>query len=452
MANKNFAHLESIYRNYDIRGKYPEEITDEEVEKIGRAIVPLFSLKKVAVGYDVRPSSLPLRNALIKGLTESGCHVVDLGLVTTPMTYYVCGTTDVDATVMITASHMPPEFNGLKISIEDAKPVTADKLQEIKKIVGEHTFSKTETIGVTEEKSPLLDWRAKFKNVHSFSGRPLKVVIDSANMIGGLEVETFRQFEPALEVYAIYEEFAPHAPAHEANPMKHETMYDLAVEVINLQADIGIAFDGDADRVGFVDETGAVVPADIAGALIARKILKDNPGGIVVYDPRSSKSLKEEIEKYGGVPYEWKVGHSNIRTKMRERNALMGIELAAHYFFKESHFSEAGPLPAFLLLELIQESDKTLSALVAEVKKYYHSGEINSEINLTVETIYQTLREKYANAQNISEIDGLKFAFPTWWFNVRPSANDPVLRLNIEADTELEMQEKRDELLQIIRG
>jgi phosphomannomutase len=451
-AGSHFSHLESIYRNYDIRGRYPEEITEEEVEKIGFVIVQMFSLKKVAVGRDIRPSSLPLSNAMIKGLTQAGCDVVDLGLVTTPMTYYVCGSTDVDATVMVTASHMPSQYNGLKISIEDSKPVSAAKLQEIKKVVGEHTFSKTEKVGVVVEESPLTKWQAKFRSAHSFTGRPLKVVIDPANMIGALEIETFRQFQPELDVYAIYDTFDHTAPNHEANPIKQETMADLGVAVRTNSADIGISFDGDADRIGFVDETGMPVSADIIGALLARKILLKHQGAPVVFDTRSSKAVSEEIIKNGGQPVEWKVGHSNIRTKMREVGAVLGIELAAHYFFKDTYFSEGGALPAFIILELIEETGKSLSELVNEVKKYYHSGEINSEIKKSVDDIYLLLREKYADADTISDLDGLKFIYPTWWFNVRPSANDPVLRLNLEANTDDEMLLRRDEILSIIRS
>ncbi len=451
MDKHSFKHLESIYRNYDIRGLYPSEITEDEVEKIGYAIVKRFKAKKVAVGYDIRPSSEPLKNALVKGLTEAGCNVIDLGLVTTPMTYFVCGSTDVDATVMVTASHMPSQYNGLKIAIEDGKPVTKDVLQELKKIVGEHTYSSSEEIGVVEVESPLTRWQSKFKSAHSFGGRPLRIVIDPANMIGGLEIETFRAFEPELEVFAIYDNFDHTTPNHEANPIKPETLKDLGLAVIENQADIGIAFDGDADRVGFVDENGTFVPADIIGALISRVLLKRAPNSTIVYDLRSSKAVGEEILLNQGVPLEWKVGHTNIRTKMREIDAIFGIELAGHYFFKDTYFSEGGPLPAFLILELIHESGKSLSTLVKEVQKYYHSTEINSEITKTPEVIYEYLQIEFPGGE-VSQLDGLKIVFPDWWFNTRPSANDPVLRLNLEASTEELMKENLARILKIIQS
>jgi len=451
MDKHNFKHLESIYRNYDIRGLYPEEITTDEVEKIGYAIVKRFNTKKVAVGCDIRPSSEPLKKALIKGLTEAGCDVVDLGLVTTPMTYYICGSTNVDATVMITASHMPSEYNGLKIAIEDSKPVTKDVLQELKKIVGEHTYSSSTKIGVTESQSPLSKWQSKFKAAHSFADRPLRIVIDPANMIGSLEIETFRSFEPELEVFAIYDDFDHTTPNHEANPIKPETLKDLGQAVLDNKADIGIAFDGDADRIGFVDETGAFVSADIIGALITNVLLKKQPGATIVYDLRSSKAVPEEIKRNGGIPLEWKVGHTNIRTKMREVDAIFGIELAGHYFFKETFFSEGGPLPAFLILELLHSSGKSLSTLVKEVQKYFHSTEINSEITKNPDEIYELLQSKFPGGK-VSNLDGLKITYHDWWFNVRPSANDPVLRLNLETETKELMQERVAEMLKIIRS
>lgn len=450
VMSHSHAHLESIYRNYDIRGRYPEEITDEEVEKIGQALVKKFAFKTVAVGRDIRPSSEPLFKALTKGLTEAGCDVVDLGLVTTPMTYFVCGNTDVEATVMITASHMPSEFNGLKIAVEDAKPVTADVLQELKEIVGEHTYSASEKIGVIKEDSPLLTWQKHFKSLFSFGAQPLKVVIDPANMIGAVDLDTFRQFEPHIEVLTIYEDFDHTTPNHEANPIKPETLTDLGRSVVEHKADLGIGFDGDADRLGFVDEQGNFVPADIAGALVARVLLKDKPDSKVVFDPRSSKAVREVIQAAGGTPVEWKVGHTNIRTKMREVDALLGIELAGHYFFKDTHFSEGGPLPALIIMKLLEESGKPLSELVSEINKYHHSGEINSEIHRSPEAIYDELKALYSDGE-LSELDGIKISYHDWWFNVRPSANDPVMRLNLEANSKELMEEKRDAILEIIR-
>lgn len=445
-----FDHLNTIYRDFDIRGKYPEEITDDEVYKIGKALVQYFKVKKVAIGRDIRPSGLNLFNSLARGLTEKGVEVIDLGLCTTPMVYYISGTTDVDMTIMITASHMPSEYNGLKISIEDSKPVTGDVLQEIREIVGTHTFSEETTHGNIVSRPLQKDWIEKFKNKFDLSGADLSVVIDPANMIGILEIDTFKAFSPDLTVFTIFDEFDHTCPNHEANPMKPDTLCDLIEAVKEKKATLGIAFDGDADRVGFVDEKGQIVSSDMIGALLARYVLKDNPGGTIICDIRSSKALTEEIERLGGKVIREKVGHTHIRSRMRKENALLGIELSGHFFFKDTFFSEGGPLPAFIILEMIKETGKSLSTLASEVKKYHQSGEINSHIFRTPQQIYTALKENFPKAE-FNTTDGLTIFAKDWWCNIRPSANDPVMRLNLEAETEKNMEEKRDEILRIIR-
>ncbi|MFT5036651.1 MAG: phosphomannomutase [Candidatus Azotimanducaceae bacterium] len=447
----SFEHLNSIYRNYDIRGEYPSEINEDEVEKIGKALVLHFKAKKIAIGRDIRPSADALFLALAKGIASQGCDVIDLGLTTTPMTYFFGGSTDVDATVMITASHMPSQYNGLKITVEDSKPVTADILQILKDIVGTHTFSTEGTMGKVTTHAMQPAWIDNFKSKHDLSDTNFKVVIDPANMIGALDIDTFKAFEPDITVHTIYDEFDHTCPNHEANPIKLETLADLGAEVICQSANIGIAFDGDADRVGFVDETGRAIPSDLIGALLAKFILKKYPESTVVYDVRSSKSLSEIIHESGGTPVAEKVGHTNIKHTMRAHDAVLGIELAGHFFFKETYFSEGGPLPAFMLLELMKNEKKSLSELVHEVSRYEHSGEINSEITRTSEAIYTDLQKAFPEAI-IETLDGLTLVSKTWWCNVRPSGNDPVMRLNLEADTKEIMEKRTAEVLEIIRS
>lgn len=451
MSQNNFAHQNSIYRDFDIRGKYPEEITDDEVYKIARALTLHFAVKKVAIGHDIRPSAEALKAALIKGFIESGVTVYDLGLATTPMSYFFGGSTDVDMTVMITASHMPSEYNGLKITVEDAKPVTADILKVIRDIVGTHTFSETTTHGEVIVRAHQSDWIENFKSKHDLSQAGLTVVIDPANMIGILEIETFRAFEPDIKVHTIFDTFDHSCPNHEANPVKHETLVSLGEEVRCLNADLGIAFDGDADRVGFLDENGVPVRSDLIGALLARRVLAKYPGATVVLDLRCSRDVVEEVERLGGLVVREKVGHTNIRSRMRHENAVLGIELSGHYFFKDSFFSEGGPLPAFLIMELMKETKRPLSALVKEVTKHFHSGEINSRVMRAVEDIYADIINAFPTAA-VSRMDGLSLEAETWWCNVRPSANDPVVRLNLESESLAEMTQKRDQILEIIRA
>ena len=447
----SFDHLNTIYRSFDIRGKFPEEITPEEVEKIGKAIVVHFGAKRVAIGRDIRPSADILFDSLSKGLTSQGCDVIDLGLTTTPMTYFIGGSTDVDATVMITASHMPSEYNGLKITIEDSKPVSADVLQMLKEIVGTHTFSSEETTGSITTHALQDDWIANFKANHDLSETNYSIVIDPANMIGALDIATFKAFEPDITVHTIYNEFDHTCPNHEANPMKHDTLTDLGDEVVCQKATMGIAFDGDADRVGFVDENGIPVPSDIIGIILTKYIMAKYPKSTIVYDIRSTKALPELVESLGGTAIQEKVGHTFIRTTMREHDAVLGIELAGHFFFKESFFSEGGPLPAFMVMEVMKKEQKTLSELAAEAKVYFPSTEINSEISRKPEDIFAELRGVFSDA-DLRDKDGLSIHYSDWWCNIRPSANDPVMRMNLEADTQELMEEKRDQVLKIIRS
>ena len=447
----SFDHLNTIYRSFDIRGKFPEEITPEEVEKIGKAIVVHFGAKKVAIGRDIRPSADILFDSLSKGLTSQGCDVIDLGLTTTPMTYFIGGSTDVDATVMITASHMPSEYNGLKITIEDSKPVSADVLQILKEIVGTHTFSSEKTTGSITTHALQDDWIANFKANHDLSETNYSIVIDPANMIGALDIATFKAFEPDITVHTIYNEFDHTCPNHEANPMKHDTLTDLGDEVVCQKATMGIAFDGDADRVGFVDENGIPVPSDIIGIILTKYIMAKYPKSTIVYDILSTKALPELVESLGGTAIQEKVGHTFIRTTMREHDAVLGIELAGHFFFKESFFSEGGPLPAFMVMEVMKKEQKTLSELAAEAKVYFPSTEINSEISRKPEDIFAELRGVFSDA-DLRDKDGLSIHYSDWWCNIRPSANDPVMRMNLEADTQELMEEKRDQVLKIIRS
>lgn len=444
-------HLATIYRDFDIRGLYPEEITDEEVYKIARALALHFPVKSVAIGYDIRPSAEALYTSLERGFIDSGVAVIKLGLCTTPMTYFMCGRSTVDMTVMITASHMPSQFNGLKISIEDGRPVTGDILQIIKNIVGTHTFSEETTHQSVTTHALQPEWIAHFKKRHDLRGSNLSVVIDPANMIGVLEIATFKAFEPDITVHSIFDTYDHTCPNHEANPIKVEALHALACSVVEKKADLGIAFDGDADRVGFVDETGAVVPSDYIGALLARQVLQENPGATIVCDARASRDVVAEIEKHGGVVLREKVGHTHIRTRMRKENAELGIELSGHFFFKEAFYSEGGSLPAFLIMELLMKEKKPLSALVAEIKHHFQSGEVNSTITKTPETIYKDIIAAFPNVE-ISRLDGLTLSAEDWWCNVRPSANDPVMRLNVEASDLPRLEEKVSILLQIIRS
>lgn len=285
---------------------------------------------------------------------------------------------------------------------------------------------------------------AKF-NDHTF-----KMIIDSGNAMGALEVDIFRKFSKNIALKTIYDDIDLTFPNHEANPLKEETLNDLKRKVLETQANIGLAFDGDADRVGFVDEEGHAVPMDHVTALLAKVVLERHPGAIILYDLRSSKSVPELIKEWGGVPKECRVGHALIKKQMREEGAVFAGELSGHYYFEENSFGECASLAAIYLLNLMAETGRQLSDLARDVSRYCHSGEINSEVEDKDATL-KRLKETYADGKQ-HELDGLKVVYSDWWFNVRPSNTEPVLRLNLEADSQELMEEKVKEVLELIRG
>ncbi|MDC1205296.1 phosphomannomutase/phosphoglucomutase [Candidatus Pacebacteria bacterium] len=449
----SFDHLNSIYRNYDIRGKYPDKITEDEVRGIGRAVVDLYDAESVVIGFDHRPSTSSLTEALIEGITMQGAHVINLGLVTTPMLYLGSGSTDAKVAIMITASHMPSEFNGLKICIEDSVPLGLDSgLSEIRDYVKKGTFQSTNNKGNVTKMDIKPMWRAKITEFVTLSPeKTTKVVIDPANTVGILEIDTLKQYNDALYVTSIFDVLDYTCPNHEANPMKLETLKDLSEEVVKTESAIGIALDGDADRIGIVDEAGTPVPQDMIGVLVAEELLRRHGENVIMHDVRSSKRVNEVVKKAGGKAIPVQIGHTYIRRRMREHNALFALELSGHHFFRDMHFSEGGILPALLIIEMMRKDNKKLSELVAEHKIYEHSGEINSEVTKTAEEIYTHLKEAFPNAE-VETIDGLTLTYDDWWCNVRPSANDPVMRLNLEADTKDLMESKIKKVLKIIRG
>ena len=440
-----------IFKAYDIRGIYPADINEDVVYKIGRAIVQYLGAKKIVVGRDIRESSLALFGALAKGITEQGADVYDIGLASTPMVYFASGKLDIDGAISLTASHNPAEWNGMKICRAEAVPIGENSgLFEIRDLVMAGNFpeagKKGKIIPKEEIKNDYIDYFSSFANL---GDKKFKVVIDFANAMGILDLDIYKKFPDNIELVTLYDNFDGKVPNHEANPLKTETLKDLQEKVRENNADLGIAYDGDADRVGFIDENGEIIPMDLITALIAKMILEKNPGAKIFYDLRSSKSVREFIEENGGVALECPVGHANIKKIMRDEGGAFAGELSGHYYFKENYMAEASTLAAIMLLNLMAETGEKISELVKDVKRYFHSGEINSEVADKDEVINK-LKEKYSDGK-ISELDGVKIEFPDWWLNVRPSNTEPVLRLNLEANTEELMKEKVNEALKIIR-
>jgi phosphomannomutase len=441
----------AIFKAYDIRGIYPTELDEATAYAIGRALVIHLDPKRVGVGRDVRTSSPSLFAEFTRGVMDGGADVVDLGIITTPMVYFAAGRVDIDVAVSITASHNPPQYNGMKIALRGALPVGEHSgLSDIRDIALAENFPEVTTCGSLTSEDIKPAYYGYFASFADFEQSHFSLVIDTANAMGVYELPIYRLFPEQLSVTNLYDDIDRAFQCHEANPLNVETLVELQAKVRETGAHMGIAYDGDADRIGFVDEHGEVIPMDLITGLLARTILEKHPGATILYDLRSSRAVKEVIEEHGGIAMECKVGHANIKRQMRENGAIFAGELSGHYYFEENSFAEAGTLPAILLLNLMAETGKSIGTLVAEIKRYYHSGEINSEVE-EKDRVLKELREKYADGEQ-HELDGLKVSYPTWWFNVRASNTEPLLRLNLEAETPELLAEKQAELLAIIRG
>ncbi len=442
----------SIFKAYDIRGIYPRDLNEEAAYLVGRATVDITGAKTVVIGRDVRASSNSLFLALAKGVMEQGADVVDIGTVTTPMLNFAVGEyKEHEAGIMVTASHNPKEYNGLKLCYENTLPIGENTgMAELKKTAMEGDFPVEPVKGKLVKKEILDAYVKKVLSLVDLGKiKPLKVVVDTANAVGAIPLpEIFKKIK--CELIPLYFELDGSFPNHEANPLKEETLADLKKKVLEEKADFGVAIDGDADRIGFVDEKGQTVRADLILTLIAKKLLEEKPGELILYDVRSSRVVREEVERAGGRAEMCRVGHALIKKQMWDDGALFAGEFSSHFYYRDFYNVESGDLTMLKLLEIISLSGKKFSEIVAPLLKYSHSGEINFEVSDKAGKMKE-LEEKYgATASGISHLDGIRLDFPDWWFNVRPSNTEPLLRLNLEAKTKELMEEKKKELTEII--
>lgn len=394
----------------------------------------------------MRPHSVPLFEALAKGITSQGADVIDLGMSSTPMSYFANGTLKADGSIIITASHNPGEWNGFKLCRANAVPISgATGIKDIEQIVMDESWSKSDRVGEVSSYDIAPEY-GEFLRKHAKLNRKLKVVVDYANAMGSFEIAGL---EEMFEIIPLYKELDGTFPNHEANPLKLDTLTALCEKVKETGADFGAGFDGDADRCGFVDNAGNIIPMDLFTALIAQDILSNGPATIL-YDLRSSWAVKECIEANGGTAIMSRVGHAFIKAQMREHDAQFAGELSGHYYFKENFTAESQGLAFISLANLICKSGQTLDKLVAPLRKYYSSGEINSKVKDTA-TVLELIKSRYADGK-MFELDGISVEYDNWWFNVRASNTEPLLRLIVEAKDEATMAAKRDELLSVIRG
>lgn len=440
-----------IFKAYDIRGIYPAEINGQAAYKIGQAFVKFIKKPqpKIVMARDGRFSSPILRKNLVKGLVGAGAEVFDLGLSTTPLFYFSVAYYGYDGGINITASHNPKEYNGFKLVREGAFPIGENTgLQQIKNLVMGDIPAGTLNGSIAKKKAIQDYIKFNLKEVNIKNLRPLKIVVDTANAVPGILIPYLEKSLP-LKIYHLFKELDGSFPNHSPDPLKKENIAKLCSEVKKRKADLGVAFDGDGDRVVFINEKGSAISADVVIALMAELILKENPGGKIIYDIRSGRAVKEVIEENGGTPVIWRVGHSFIKEKMREEGIIFGGEFSGHYYHQKHYFCEAPLFVLLKIIELISASRKTFSQLIKPYQRYYHSGEINFEVDDKLNKIGE-LKERFSKGQ-IIEIDGLRVDFEDWWFNVRPSNTEPLLRLIVEAKTKELLEEKKKELISLIK-
>ncbi len=442
-----------VFKAYDVRGLYPTELDEEGAYAIGRAYAEHFEPARIAVGRDMRLSSPAMAEAAMRGVTDAGVDVLDVGLVGTEMVYFAVGELDLDGGIEVTASHNPKEYTGMKIVRRGALPVGGESgLLDVRDRATAGFRDKPERPGRVEQYDI---WPAFVDRVLSFVDvsaiAPLRVVIDAANGMAGV------MLPPVLErlpIEAVRYFFEPDGsfPNHEPNPLLPENREFIIARTREEEADFGVAFDGDADRCFFVDDTGEFVPGDFVTALFAESILGKQPGQKVIYDIRASWAVPETIERAGGTPLVNRVGHAYIKHRMRQEDAVFAGEVSGHYYFRDFSQADSGVIPFLLMLELVSQRGRKLSEILEPYReRYFITGELNTPVS-DVALKLRELEERFGAEGEVSHLDGISIVGDDWHMNVRPSNTEPLLRLNLEARSRELMERKRDEVLSVIQG
>jgi phosphomannomutase len=446
------ASLSSVFKSYDIRGLYPQEIDDELAYAIGRAFVEELGVTSVVVGRDMRPSGVSLFANFARGANDAGVDVVDVGLVSTDALYFAVGKYDYAGGVMITASHNPAQYNGMKLTRDKAQAISLDTgLSAIRDRIAKGDFSPpVEKRGTISQRDVLDDFAEHCLTfVDRTAIKPFKIAIDAGNGMAGLTVPYVFKHLPC-DVIPMYFELDGTFPNHPASPIEPENMVDLQKAVLANGCDLGVAFDGDADRMFIVDEKGALVGGDIVTALVAINTLRKVPHAKVLYNLICSRSVPEAIEKAGGTPIRSQVGHSLIKKTMRDEDVVFGGEHSGHFYFRDNWFADSGMIALLQCLEVFSNANEPVSAVIAPIDNRVRSGEINSRVD-DIKGKLAELEAHFSDAQ-IDHLDGVTIQYPDAWLNVRPSNTEPLLRLNVEGDTQELMERRRDEALALIRG
>jgi len=444
-----------VFKAYDVRGIYPRELDEDGAYRIGRAFVEVFETKRIAVGHDMRVTSPSMAEAVIRGASEAGADVLELGLVGTEMLYFAVGELGLDGGVAVTASHNPKEYTGLKIVRAGALPVGGESgLLEIR----DRAMALSDTSqGLTPGHVERYDiWEQYVERVVSFVDleaiKPLKIVIDAANGMAGVMLPPVLERLPQVEAVRCFFEPDGTFPNHAPNPLLPENREFIVRKTLEEAADFGAAFDGDADRCFFVDDSGEFVPGDFVTALFSELVLEKEPGAKIIYDVRASWAVPETIERAGGIPLMNRVGHAYIKQRMREEAATFGGEVSGHYYFRDFSQADSGVVPFLLMLELVSKRGQKLSEILRPFREtYFITGELNTPVP-DVALKLQELEDRFGQEGRISHLDGVSVDAEDWHMNVRPSNTEPLLRLNLEARSKELMESKRDEVLEVIRS
>jgi len=444
----------AIFKAYDVRGIVPDQLDPDGARRIARAYVEAFRPKRIAIGHDMRLSSPALAEAAIAGATEGGADVDVLGQIGTEMLYFAVAENGLDGGLIVTASHNPAEYNGMKIVRAGAQPVgSASGLNEVKALaVGDAPLPPAAQPGTATPVDVLPAYADKMLSLVDVGAmRDLEVVLDGGSGMAGTMLGPILERLPVRAVPWFLEPDGAF-PDHQPNPLLEENRIFIEEKVRERPGAIGIAWDGDADRCFFIDEDGQFVPGDFVTALLAEEVLRLHPGATILYDVRASRAVPDTVERCGGTAEVSRVGHAFIKVAMRETGGAFAGEVSGHYYFREFYGVDTGILPALLVLQLVSRSGRRLADLLAPLRERYHiTGEINSPVP-DVALKLQELKDRYGPGGEISHLDGISIDHDTWRFNVRPSNTEPLLRLNLEAATAAEMEARRDEVLAVIRG
>ena len=445
-----------IFKAYDIRGVYPSEVNEETARAIGAAFIVYLKATRIAVGRDMRLSSPALAASFIEGATSQGASVVDYAMIATDMLYFAVARDRHDGGVQITASHNPRQYNGMKLVRKEAFPLSGDAgISDIRDIIANDRLpapaSRRGQVSTSDIMGPYVEHVMSF--IDQSIIRPFNVVLDAGSGMGGLVAPKLFDRLPCKTTRLCFE-IDGRFPNHEANPLIEENRRDIVERVRAEKADVGIAWDGDADRCFFIDGAGEFVPGDFITALLAEAFLLKHPGSTIIYDLRASHAVKDTVASYGATALMNRVGHAFFKRRMRETNAIFGGEVTGHYYFRDNFYADNGFIPALLILELMSKKGRSLHELLEPLRRrYFISGEINTKVASmdAVAAKLEAIAARYADGRQY-RLDGLSLEYPDWHFNVRPSNTEPLLRLNLEATTPALMAMKRDEVVALIRS